>query len=184
MSCKFVLIFLAFIFNGSAWASFFDDCILKEMKGVSSDIAARQIYLACKQKHEEYERQRLQEFAKEYGEAVEKDLVEKAEHWMSEGAGFHSMEFTNKSTEKTFTYIRLLVAPALKDSPCDFTKQRTHLYKITVKPQGKIKLIYPSAAESECISADVILARPTTWKDFSFSSSAKPLEKDPFEGLK
>ena len=183
MAYKLVFIFLAAINSGSTWAFSLNDCIINGMKGVSSDIAARQIRWACQQKYDEFKRQRLQELARDFGEAVEADSVEQAKYWMPEDAGFHSMEFTNKSTEKAITYIRLTVAPALKDAPCDYLKQRVHSYKITVKPQTKVKLIYPSSAPSECINPDVILARPASWKDISFSSSAKPLEKDPFGSI-
>lgn len=119
MSYILALIFFAFISSGSAWAFSLDDCIIEGMKGVSSNYAAKQIELACKRKHDEYERQRLQELEKEFGEVVKNDLVEATGYLRTEGAGFRSMEFTNKSTDKTVTYIRLAVIPALKDISCD-----------------------------------------------------------------
>jgi len=58
---RFVIVVFIFIStsfgNSFAWSLFgpsnFSDCILEGMKGVNNDIAARQVYIACKEKFPE-----------------------------------------------------------------------------------------------------------------------------------
>lgn len=56
---RYIIITLALIFSSSAMAgwfgpSTFDECILKNMKGVTSNVAARVIYKSCRAKYPEH----------------------------------------------------------------------------------------------------------------------------------
>lgn len=183
MRYKILLILAAIIFNGNVFAFSINDCLINGLKGVSSDLAVRQIRFACQQKYEEFKRRRLRELSKDFGDIIEATTIEQAGYWILEEAGVHSIEITNKNSDKTITYMRLFVIPAQKDMPCDDSKKKVYAYKITIKPQGKIKLIYPSSDVSECIIPDIIMARSKNWKDISLLSSSKPIENDPFEDL-
>lgn len=162
-----------------------NDCIINGMKGVSSDIAARQVRYACDQKSKEYKQQRLELLAREFGEVVDVDTVEGGKFYEVEAPGFYSMLYTNKSAEMTVTFLRVEVVPAPggPGTNCDMTKRRVFAYKVSIKPGASTKLIYPSAHPSNCVTPLVVLARVPSWKDISFSSSARPSEKDPFAGL-
>jgi hypothetical protein len=155
------------------------------MKGVSSDMAARQVRYACDQKYKAYKQERLEQLSKEFGEPLEVDVIEADKYYNAEEPGFYSMQYFNKSNEKTVTFVRLEVVPAPggPGTECDLAKRRVHAYKVTLKPRATIKLIYPSSAPSNCLAPLVVLARAPSWKDVSFSSSAKPSDKDPFLGL-
>lgn len=173
------------LFPVAAQAFDLNDCIINGMKGVSSDIAARQVRYACDQKHREHKQQRLEQLSSEFGEVVDVETLEAGKYFNVEDPGFHSMQYTNKSSEKTVTFVRLEVIPASggPGTDCDMTKRRVHAYKLTVKPRAAIKLVYPSSAQSTCVNLLVVLGRVPSWKDLSFSSSAKPSDKDPFAGL-
>lgn len=170
---------------GAALAFDLHDCIINGMKGVSSDMAARQVRYACDQKYKEYKQQRLEQLSKEFGEVVDVDTVEAGKFYSVEEPGFYSMLYTNKSSEKTVTFLRVEVIPAPggPGTDCEISKRRVFAYKVSVKPRASIKLVYPSPNPSNCVTPLVVLARVPSWKDVSFSSSAKPSDKDPFAGL-
>jgi hypothetical protein len=167
---------------GSAHSFDLNDCIINGMKGVSSDLAARAVNNACNQKQRAFKDARMVQLVKEYGEPLDVEMLEADRHYVVEGPGLYSMRFLNKSSEKTVTFIRLEVVPAPggPGTDCDTTKRRVYAYKVTVKPLASIKIIYPSVVPSNCVSTRVALGRTPTWKDVSFSSSAKPIDKDPF----
>lgn len=175
-----------FLSAGLAHAAFdLNDCIINGMKGVSSDVAARQVRYACDQKHQELKRQRQDELSIEFGEPVDVVTFEMDKYTNIEEPGFNSMRYTNKSPDKTVTFVRLEVVPA-PDGPgtsCDVSKRRVYAYKVTMKPRTDVKLIYPASASSNCLTPLVVLGRTPSWKDVSFSSSVKPIDKDPFAGL-
>lgn len=162
-----------------------NDCIINGMKGISSDAAARQIRYACDQKHKEYKSERTEKLLKDFGEVVDVDILEASKFYSPEGPGFYSIEYTNRSGEKTITFLRMEVtpAPAGPGTDCDTNKRRVYAYKLLVKPRASIKLMYPSTTSSNCLTPTIVLARPPSWKDVSLSSVVKPLEKDPFIGL-
>jgi hypothetical protein len=161
---------------GSANAFSVTDCVLGGMKGVSSDVAARQIRWACDQKYQEHKRKRLQEF----GEILERSSFIKAPNWDHEGPGFHKIQFTNGNSDKTITYVRLRVAPAEdQEGPCDTGKAKRHAYKLFIKPGATISFAYPSTNKSECINVDMVVGRPPSWRDLSLSSLARPEDSDP-----
>ena len=162
-----------------------NDCIISGMKGVSSDIAARQVRYACDQKRLAFRQARLDQISQEFGEPLEADALEEGKYYNVEEPGFYSMQYLNKSKEMTVTLIRLAVSPAPggPDTNCDPTRRRVHTYKVTLKPRATVKLVYPSSVPSNCTAITLVLARPPSWKDVSFSSSAKPSDRDPFVGL-
>ncbi len=175
------------LIHGTVYAFDLNDCIINGMKGVSSDVAARQIRWACEQKDQEYKKQRTQQLLRDYGSPLDTEALKMEKNWAFDEIGFHSMEFINTTSDRTVTYVRLSVAPAPNSppgAPCDPSKERIHAYTITLKPGARIKLIYPSSVEKgECISLKGALGRPTSWKDVSFFSSAKPADNDPLAGL-
>lgn len=171
---------------GLANAAFdLNDCIINGMKGVSSDTAARQVRYACDQKNLSHKQQLQDELLKEFGEVLDTETLEKDKYFKVEEPGFNSIRYTNKSADKTVSFVRLEVVPAPggPETLCDMSKRRVYAYKVTMKPHADVKLIYPSSATSNCLNALVVLGRPPSWKDVSFSSSAKPVDKDPFAGL-
>ena len=175
-----------FLSVGLTNAAAFDvnDCIINGMKGVSSDIAARQVRLACDQKNVSYKRQIETELSKAFGDVMDAATLEGDKYFVIEEPGFHSMQYTNTNVDKTVTYVRLEVVPAPgspPDSPCDRSKRRVFAYKITMKPRTTIKLIYPAQASANCLRLVGVVGRAPSWKDVSFSSSAKPAETDPYE---
>lgn len=181
---RFFVALLACFTASPAVAFDFNDCIINGMKGISSDLAARQIRMACLAKYDEYKDGRLRKLAKEYGEAIDNGGMYRGGNFQYGDDGFHSMKYTNVTGDKTITFVRLRTAPApAPGTQCDFNKQRVYAYKITVKPRESITLFYPSSAGSECSDLVTILGKPSSWKDVSFSSTAKPLDNDPFAEL-
>lgn len=162
-----------------------NDCIINGMKGVSSDMAARQVRYACDQKFKKHKQQRLEQLAKEFGDVVDVDTVEAGKFYQVEEPGFYSILYTNKSAERTVSFLRVEVVPAPggAGTTCEMSKRRVFAYKVSVKPGASIKLVYPSAYPANCVTPLVVLARVPSWKDISFSSSARPSEKDPFADL-
>ncbi|MGT2430653.1 hypothetical protein ACU4HD_21900 [Cupriavidus basilensis] len=177
---KIHLLLVAMVCAGPAQAFDMNDCILQGMKGVSSDVAARQIRYACEQKLKAYKLQRSESLSKEFGSAIDKDDLELAKFYNVEGPELYSLQFTNKNPSKTVRYIRLDVMP-LWGQPklCDWSKSRTYAYEVTVKPGAAVSLIYPSPVTSNCLIPSLVLARPVSWKDVSLPFSIKPADKDP-----
>lgn len=151
------------------------------MKGVSSDVAARQVRMACQSKKDEYKKGIAKTLEREYGELIANDKMLKSKYYEEEGAGFSSMQYTNQTTNKTITFIRLRIAPApASGAQCDFSKQFFHTYRVKVKPRDNISLVYPSPTGSDCVDLVTVRGLPTSWSDVSFSSKAQPLANDPF----
>jgi hypothetical protein len=178
----------------SAHAFNLNDCIINGMKGVGSDVAAAQVRYACNQKRLEARKLRLAALSKEYGEALETESIEQASSFGTEQTGLHSLQVKNKNRDTVVTLLRLEVVP-VSDNPfdkfapgyvgpkCDKSKSRTYAYSVTLKAFGTLKLVYPSTAQSECLSIVSALGRAASWRDVSFSSSAKPDDKDPFADI-
>jgi hypothetical protein len=186
---------LAFSFLGtSAHAFDLNDCIIKGMKGVGSDLAAAQVRYACNQKRLEARKVRLAALYKEYGEALDIESIEQASNFGTEQTGLHFLQVKNKSRDTVVTLLRLEVVP-VSDNPyakyvpgytgpsCDQSKSRKFAYSVTLKAFETLKLVYPSTAQSECLSIVSALGRAASWKDVSFSSSAKPDDRDPFADI-
>ena len=179
-------IFGTFLMTSSALAFDLNDCIINGMKGVSSDVAARQVRYACDQKQRAHVAERRLKFEQEFGEPLSTDLLEEAPHFELAGAGKHSIQVTSKEPSKAVTLIRLEVtpAPAGPGTACDPTRSRVFAYKVMLKPAQKVRLVYPSTADLNCLSVVSANARPTKWSDVAFSSSADPMPRDPFEELR
>lgn len=158
-----------------------NDCILNGMKGVSSDVAARQIRQACLEKGNEAKRKKRAAAAKEFGEAIDTATLKPlGNHFSVKEPGFHSSDYENTSTDRTLTYVQISVAPSSEGAGCDYTNARKHAYKIKLKPRETMSFLYPSSAQVDCIAVESVYARPPTWSDISVFSSSKPLDKDPF----
>lgn len=160
-----------------ALASPYEDCILQNMKGVQERLAAIEVRKACQKKYVDYKRERVREF----GELLETASFKHAERWEIDSPGFHAMQFTNLNRDKTITYARISVAPAEDGGkPCDVNKEKVYAYRLSVKPNQSVRLIYPSSAsKAECINVQGVLGRAPSWRDVSFSSSITPAAKDP-----
>lgn len=160
-----------------------NDCIINGMKGVSSDVAARLVRVACDQKLKIFKEQESTKLAAIYGDTINPELIVPASSFEFVTMRIHSLKFTNK-TDMTLLYVRIEVAPAsAPGAPCDPEKVRIFAYKTTVKPGAAVNLVYPAATSSECVVATVARGRTSSWKDVSFSTSIKPEEKDPLSGL-
>jgi hypothetical protein len=172
-----------FLVTSSASAFDLNDCIINGMRGVSSDVAARQVRYACDQKQRAYVAERRLKFEQEFGEALGTELLDLASTFDLAGPGKQSIQVTSKEPSKAVTLIRLEVAPAPggAGATCDFTKSRVFAYKVMLKPTQRVRLIYPSVADSNCISLISANARPIKWTDVAFSSTADPMPKDPLE---
>lgn len=183
--CRLVLA-VSVVLIKPAYAFDLNDCIINGMKGVSSDVAARQVRFACDQKLRAYQAQHVARFEKEFGETVDPELAEQAKFFEVVEQGKHSMLITSKEATRALTLIRLEITPAPSGpgTDCDVTKSRVFAYKTLVKPGGTIKLIYPTVAQSNCILVLSAHARPSTWRDISFSSTVEPLTVDPFETVR
>lgn len=167
------LAFVAPLTFAFAQANAFDlnDCILNGMKGVSSDVAAQQIRYACNIKGIEEKNKKNEELKTEYGKAINIAILKDSEYYKIEEAGFHSMQYTNTSTDTTVTYVKLRIGCS------DSIK---YPYKIKLKPGESIALIYPASSTGNCIHVYEVFGRPSIWSDVSVFSSAKPLKIDPF----
>lgn len=175
--------FGTFLMTSSASAFDLNDCIINGMKGVSSDVAARQVRYACDQKQRAYVAERRLKFEQEFGEALGTEFIELASSFDLAGPGKHSIQVRSKEASKAVTLIRLEVVPAPggAGTTCDMPKGRVFAYKVMLKPTQRVRLIYPSAGESNCVSVVSANARPARWTDVAFSSTADPMSKDPLE---
>ncbi len=163
-----------------------NDCIINGMKGVSSDVAARQVRFACEQKNTAFKQARMECLMTDFGEPLELDTLVEPENYIEIAEpGFYSKKYLNSSNEKAVTFVRLEVMPAQggPGTACDVSKRRVHAYKVMLKPRGIIKLIFPSSQPSNCVSRLVVIGRAPSWSDVSFSLSVKPTDKDPFSGI-
>lgn len=179
----FAAILSTFLMTNSASAFDLNDCIINGMKGVSSDVAARQVRYACDQKERAYIAERRLKFEQEFGEALGSELLELASSFEFAGPGKHSIQVTSKESSKAVTLIRLEVAPAPggAGTTCDRAKSRVFAYKVMLKPAQRVKLVYPSAGDSNCVSVASANSRLAKWTDIAFSSTADPMPKDPLE---
>lgn len=161
-----------------------NDCIINGMKGVSSDMAARQVRYACDQKRLEARKLRVAALTKEYGDALEIESIEQAPNFGAEQAGMHFIQVRNKNPDKAVKLLRLEVAPAIVGgAACDMTKSRRYSYSVTMKAFEALNLVYPSTAQTECLSIVAAYGRASSWRDVSFSFSAKPDDSDPFADI-
>lgn len=160
------------------------DCIINGLKGVSSDVAARLVRVACKEKQEEHRKEMMRALEQEYGDELDTTSIVMADHFATETTDSASIEITNptKLPENTLTYVKLSVMPAAgENKPCDQSRKTMYSYKLTLKPGDSIKLVFPIDAEAICTSIDAARGRPSAWQDFSLLGSVKPLDKDPFD---
>lgn len=163
-----------------------NDCIISGMKGVSSDVAARQVRYACDQKLRAYKVEQLAKFEKEFGELVDSGLAEQAKFFDLAGPGKHSIQISSREPARALTFVRLEITPATggPGTSCDPLRARVFAYKTLIKPGASVKLVFPVVAESNCIAVVSLHARPTAWSDVSFSSTIDQLAVDPFEKIK
>lgn len=179
--CSTIIISVLLNWPSAMQAGPYEDCILQNMKGVQERLAAIEVRKACQKKYEDYKRERVREF----GEVLDKASFKDAPNWEIESPGFHAIRYTNMNSDRTVTYARIRVAPAEEDGkPCDLTKEKVYVYRLSVKPNQSVRLIYPSSAtKAECIRVEGILGRVPSWRDVSFSSSVTPTAKDPLDDI-
>ncbi len=150
----------------------YDDCVLGGMKGISSDVAAKSVTQACRNKFNETRKSRESEF----GETILENEYDFKVGYNSEIDGFLVTTLKNTSSYKTITYVSLVMRnidfyeykgkdairtleslldkrtleklPLEKNdysqSKVDWEKERTTkiYYKLTLKPGQEIKLLY------------------------------------------
>lgn len=97
---------------GATHAFDMDDCIINGVKGVSTDLGAKMVRMACERKLAEAVRQKVELRTREYGEPLDPLSLEKGKYYKEVAAGIQSMQYTNKNKDKTVTYFRLEVTPA------------------------------------------------------------------------
>jgi hypothetical protein len=151
------------------------------MKGVTSDVAARSVRDACQQKaaQHNWEKKQAQDkpMIEQYGEDISTNLLSVADAWTERSSSTGSVEITNKSKDKTITYLRLAVTAA--GDRCDPITTQQYQYVITLKPGSSTDLVFPKQTKKVCYELTKARARPSKWNDFSISGSAEPVDKDP-----
>jgi hypothetical protein len=178
----------------TAHASDYDDCVLKGMKGVSSDVAARLVAEACRNKVDEARRAKRASF----GAALDESEYQFGNNSTERhDGGYISQTLQNKSLSKTLTGIMLTVKdgdyydykkvgldldklramidpakgipPPMPDDPkLKWESERTHTYcyMLTLKPGKKIKLMFPTPRTNSFYSEiDTALGREAKWTD-------------------
>jgi hypothetical protein len=98
----------------TAHASDYDDCILKGMKGVSSDAAARLVAKACRNKVDEAKRAakeaQRERLTKVYGSELKGSEYELVKNTVEgHGAGYLSQTLRNTSSSNTLTAAKLTI---------------------------------------------------------------------------
>lgn len=126
--------------------TYYDDCIISGMKGVSSDLAAKLVATACKRKaYDERERKRLS-----FGVAIDSRYYGLNESPSLDSDGLYSQEFENRHSSQTIAYVVLSVSEVQSDSPNkskysleSFRWSRAYYYKLALKPGRTIRLKFP-----------------------------------------
>lgn len=176
-----ILLALSFSLSAAAHSAAFDmnDCVINGMKGVSNDLAAREVRLACNQKNKEYRNQLTENLLKEYGQDLGSNTLEQVKAENAPTVGFQSATFVNKNTTHTVTLIRIGIGES-SASTCFGWKLRTLAFRVTMKPLSKLQLVYPSSAPDSCVQVTNVLGRPLSpWKDIAVFSTVKPTDRDP-----
>lgn len=195
---KTLVCFAVMLSSSITYAGPYEDCVLSGMKGVSSDAAARAVNQACRAKINEARKAKQET----YGSAMRDDEYSFSEdkYVGTHDDGFVSETFKNKSSYKTVTYVALMVMDGdyykyKKSDYLDFEgeaawqkeRSQTYYYKLSLKPNAEIKLLYRKPRTKPWFSNVVtVLGRESKWSD-AMSPSAwggdvvKPESKDPLE---
>ena len=157
-----------------------NDCVINGMKGVTSDLAAREVRVACNQKNKEYRSQLIEDLSKEYGQDLGLNTLEQVKDEGTTMVGFQSATFVNTNTTQTVTLIRIGIGESAGPT-CFGWGLHTLAYRVTMKPLSKLQLVYPNSAPTSCIRLTTVLGRPLShWKDISVFSTVKPMDRDPW----
>jgi hypothetical protein len=163
----------------------FNDCVLNGLKGVSSDAAARMIRSACDAKLQEFRRERLNELEQQYGVTVSLDTVQVAEQFDSAEDGYWAIKITNLDgqRDRVIAYILIGISPAPGPGlPCIISREVEIAYKVAIRTGASARLMFrPPGSESACVAAKAVRTRVSSWRDFSFSESYRPLDRNPFK---
>lgn len=198
------------VFAITAHADEYDDCILKGMKGVSSDVGARLVAEACRNKVDEPKRAKQRAKRERFGSKLNESEYKIGNSYMSSGGGYISLTLQNTSSSKTLTYVELTVKDGdyydykgpknpppndrmpweviEEDDWSKWTRERTHTYyfKLTLKPGKEIRLMFPDTRTKSFYSEiTTALGREAKWTDaastISFSDRIKPELQDPLQ---
>ncbi|MDO9229761.1 MAG: hypothetical protein Q7U03_09365 [Syntrophales bacterium] len=202
MKWKWILLLSSLILCAiTAHAGVYEDCVLKGMKGVSSDAGARLVAEACRNKVNEAKRTKRESFGSTLNESEWK-LV--GNNNIIHGGGYISKRLRNTSSSMTLTYIVLTIkdgdyhdyketGKGIDNWGIDWDRhkwegERTHtyFYKIFLRPGKEISLMFPeprtNSFSSEITTA---LGRAAKWTDavstISLSDTIKPEPIDPLE---
>ena len=202
MKSKWILLLACLILCAiNAHADDYDDCVLKGMKGVSSETGARLVTQACRNKVDEKKRAKRERFGSELNKTEYKlDDIHTAIH----GGGYVSKRLRNTSSSMTLTYIAL----SIKDSDYSGYKEsgkgfdnwgidwdkmnwesehtNIYYYKLFLRPGKEINLMFPqprtNSFSPEITTALGRAAKLTdTISTTSFSDKIKPEPIDPLE---
>ena len=188
-----------YLLSSNTYAGPYEDCVLKGMKGVSSDIAARAVSQACASKQSEIKREKQEKF----GVAMKSDEYAWDENKVFDTGknGYLSQIIKNKSSYKSITYVALEVLdadyydfkkpqwPAFDfegESAWKKERSKTYYYKLSLKPNAETKLLY-RAPRTGTFWANItmVLGRESKWSDSistsAWTDSVEPEPKDPLE---
>lgn len=188
-SFSFRLALLCVAISGSALptvALAFDinDCIINNMKGVTSDVAARAIKSACDQKEVDARISTQREITKPFGQSIETSVAKLNNVLAYPGGGFLGIQITNISKNTTVKYVRLRTWPApAGGAACITSGVAEYAYEVTLAPRKSLLFQFPSSSASACIEVVAVFGKDASWQDYSMYSSIEPLKKDPLQGL-
>lgn len=124
---KQTLIFITLLFTpllANAWNLFgpknYDDCILEGMKGVTSDLAARNIMNSCREK---FPSKSLSCEAQELNQLERKSVTDKGRVWSSAGTHYFDLELYNGMKNKAITEITVEISAKTINPPQKYKMQ-------------------------------------------------------------
>ncbi len=148
--------------------TFYDGCVLQNMRGVTSDSAARSVREACESKQKQQVAATRAKFDQEYGGVGDESLVEAVEVETKGGSTRIALRNFDQRSKKIVSYVRLILGESSSSSGCKGSYEifsfLTHIPPNTttvVEIQAK-KL--PKVGEP-CVEVVAVRVREPGWSD-------------------
>lgn len=145
----------------------YDDCVLKGLKSVSSDVAARSIKTSCEAKQAAAIASRRQKYDQEFGPSVTIDnlLVEQVS--IRDGRARVVLKSVDPRGDHMVTYVRLIVwAPPRERYGCKGEYKAFGLLLNLRSGRSMVAdlpLHYSAAAGEPCVEVDMLRSRESSW---------------------
>ena len=176
------------LWQGPVHAETEDECVLRSMKGVTSNTGAALVAKACREK---VQRERDTVIRRQFGAQVGADAFELETGYQEFDDGLVGLRMVNRAQATIITYIKLGVVEAPPENPkakpysyewfrglaWDLTEPtKEYYYKVSVKPGAAVWLKFrrPAAKQWAAKSLEVF-GRDRAWTDTLSSSSAVAL---------